>query len=99
MELKIKLKVKNKEIELTKEEAQELVETLRDIFGKEKEYIPYYPYTYPWYRPWEVTWCEDNTTYKPNDTITIYSEELLPQTTWTVAYDISDNVQMSYSYS
>ena len=93
MELKIKLKVKNKEIELTKEEAQELVETLRDIFGKEKEYVPYYPYRYRewWEYPyWEksfpkITWGDDNTgTYRPSS--------------WFIA-NVSDNVQVSYSYS
>lgn len=67
MEIKIKLKVKNVDIELSLEEIKELKEILEKITGKEiireKEYIPYYPYViepYP-YRPWKhweswITW-------------------------------------------
>ena len=88
MELKVKLKLKDVEIELSKEEAQELVETLKDIFGKEKEYVPYNPWypSWPYYninpfwKPWpEITWIADS------------------GTDWTTN-TISDNVQVSYTY-
>jgi len=58
MELKIKLKIKDVEIELDKKELKELKNILDELFPKEKEYI-YYPTYYPIYRTypyWEVTY-------------------------------------------
>jgi hypothetical protein len=66
MELKIKLKIKDIEIELDKKDLKELKNILDELFQKEKEYI-YYPITYPtipyytkpYYRKypyWEVTY-------------------------------------------
>jgi len=69
MEIRIKLKIKGVEIELDLKEAKELKEILEGITGnkteiiKEKEYVPYYPYRYPYYpepyNPWTVTWTSD----------------------------------------
>ncbi len=75
MEIKIKLKIKDVEIELTEKEAKELKEILNEIYPekeikviKEKEYIPYpyyppiiiNPEPYKWDQ-WEVTWDNDIT--------------------------------------
>ena len=88
MELKIKLKVKDVEIELTKDEAVELKDLLDKLCTQKTEYVPYYPQypvqpTYPW-SPWYTgtpwpgtTWIADNTAW--------------------VSDTISDNVQVSYS--
>lgn len=67
MEVKIKLKIKDVEIELSREDAQELRDILNGLVAKEKEYIPYpitYPITYPVYpdpyphRPWSPWYGE-----------------------------------------
>lgn len=52
-EIKIKLKVKNVEVELSLEEVRELAGILQRLTG-EKEYIPSYPTypIYPTYPPW-----------------------------------------------
>lgn len=56
MDLKIRLKIKDVEIELDKKELKELKDILNELFPKEKEYISYPVYyrIYPWY---------DHTTY------------------------------------
>jgi len=52
-EVTIKLRIKDKEVELTLQELKELKETLKDLIGivEKKEYIPY-PYYVPYY-PWK----------------------------------------------
>jgi len=61
-EIKVVIKTgKGIKIELMQSEAQSLYDELKNIFEKEKEYIPQpypYPIRYPWYdRPWyEITW-------------------------------------------
>ena len=87
MELKIKLKVKDVEIELTKDEALELKDLLDKLCTQKTEYVPYYPTypiqpTYPW-SPWYTG------TPWPSSTI-LYDD-------WQI-YTISDNAQVSYSY-
>jgi len=64
MDIKIKLKIKDVEIELDRKELKELQSILNELFPKEKEYI-YYPY-----RPLGVTWCPwyPNITYYPCST-------------------------------
>ena len=87
MELKIKLKVKDVEIELTKDEALELKDLLDKLCTQKTEYVPYYPTypiqpTYPW-SPWYT-----GTPWPGN---TILCDD------WQT-YTISDNTQVSYSY-
>ena len=74
MEIKLKLKIKDVEIELTMEEMKKLKELLNELTGREvieeKEYIPYYPYRYndwwyyeqpyKWYSPWTIL-CDNKT--------------------------------------
>ena len=64
MNITIKVKFKNVELEMTPEEAKELVKILEGVTGgKITEYIPYYPY-YPsrWYpNTWETTWTKPPT--------------------------------------
>jgi len=65
MDLKVKIKIKDVEIELDKKELKELKDILEDLFSEKKiGYVPYpyyptyYP-TYPYYRTypyWEVTY-------------------------------------------
>ncbi len=62
MEVKIKLKIKDVEIELSVDEAKELEKILRAISGKEKPIwnppITYVPPYREWdYPPWKVTYC------------------------------------------
>lgn len=80
MEVKIKLKIKDVEIELNRKEAKELKDILNDLVGREKEYIPYpepYPvYPNPWYPvydKWEITWgmTTDNKTQSECNEYTI----------------------------
>jgi len=85
MEIKLKLKVRDVEIELTKDEAVKLRELLNDLVGKETvtkwEYVqPRYPWwdVYP-YRIYCDTWT--NATYTANTA------------------RISDDVQVTYTYS
>lgn len=61
---KIVIKIKDKESELTLEEAEELWEVLDDLFSKEQRIItvPYYPYTVPHiWKWWEPTWISTET--------------------------------------
>jgi hypothetical protein len=62
MELKIKLKVKDKEIELTKDEALELKDLLDKLCAQKTEYIPYYPYYPTW--TWPLEWWQQPYTYE-----------------------------------
>jgi len=65
MEVKIKLKIKDIEIELTKEEARELQEILMGI--------PIYTDPYPWPWPkWTVTY-DTNSTLNPNTNYITYT--------------------------
>ena len=52
MEIRLKLKVKDVEIELSREEMKELKDALDELLGAkvEKEYYPVYPY-YPYNPP------------------------------------------------
>lgn len=69
MEIKIKLKIEDVEIELTKDEAKELFDFLKELFGKEVKWetIPiyiekwkeYYP-EWPWWKP-SVIYSSPNT--------------------------------------
>ena len=60
MNITIKVKFKNVELEMTPAEAKELVEVLKGITGGET--VKWYPYT-PWYptHPWS-TWTTTCTT-------------------------------------
>jgi|GEM_PF-6341055 len=64
-EIKVVIKTKNGvKIELEQSEAKSLYHELKNIFEKEKEYIPQ-PYPYPVnpypIRPWyEITWTSGN---------------------------------------
>ena len=68
----IKMKVKDKELTLSMDDARKLFETLSEIFQKEKEYISYpvYPVSpfrpiYPFnpYNPWDTyTVCLNDST-------------------------------------
>lgn len=60
MEIKLKLKVRDVEIELTRTEAIELKKLLNELTGKEiireKEYAPWWPYSWPYhYVSWETS--------------------------------------------
>ena len=70
MNITIKVKFKNVELEMTPAEAKELVEVLKGITGGETvKYYPWYPityYPYRWESPtWTTTWTTDmgNTVY------------------------------------
>ena len=86
MEIKLKLKVRDVEIELTKDEAIKLKELLSELTGKEivkeKEYVPY-PY-YPYIRWWG--------TYQP---ITWENNPSSHSST----YKLSNDCQLSYTYT
>ncbi len=78
MEIKLKLKVKDVEIELTAEEARELRDVLGGLVG-EKEVI-----VYPWYNPWstvnpwskpEITWTCSNTDGEKREDVTTISND------------------------
>lgn len=67
MNVTIKIKMKNVEVELTQQEALELRDILDKLCGGEKVvistpyYVPVYPYPHPWYQgTWTVS--SDNTT-------------------------------------
>jgi hypothetical protein len=84
MEVKLKLKVKDIEIELSVDEAKKLRDTLEWLVGaavlKEPEYIPYpvEPYRPWWYRwPW---WCD------ATNTRTTKWEELSNDVSYQVSY-------------
>ena len=91
MELKIKLKVKDVEIELTKDEALELKGLLGELCMQKTEYVPCYPYyptspTFPIWT-WPNTWGTDATSgYLTCDNTVVGG--MVP---------ISDNVQVSYT--
>ena len=97
MELKIKLKVKDVEIELTKDEAIELKDLLDKLCTQKTEYVPWQPYyptypTYPWtYSPewWRTT--DGGTRWD-------WAIPCDDNTTWTTT-NISDNVRVSYSHN
>ena len=64
MEIKLKLKIKDVEIELSKDEAKELVKLLEGLTGE--KIIEYRGYWYPYWpvypsTPW-VTWTDTSTT-------------------------------------
>ena len=61
MEIRLKLKVKDVEIELSKEEAIELAETLNELTGKQTVYVD--RWHYPWYRD---TWTKPEITWTSN---------------------------------
>ena len=55
MDITLKLKVKNVEIELTMEDAKELRDALNDLVGEQKvihEHHDHYPWHYVPYSPW-----------------------------------------------
>ncbi len=76
MEVKIKLKIKDVEIELKKDEAEELRDILNGLVRKEKEFVPY-PLLYPVYPnlwdKWEITWGDKTGDPLPQHGITICS--------------------------
>ena len=94
MEAKIKLKVKDVEIELTVEEAKDLVKLLEEMTGLKPEVVKqviekHIHHDYTWWWPQ-----------------TIYVEKRYPELTWwydstcntdSVTNQISDNVSISYS--
>lgn len=65
MEIKLKLKIKDTEIELSEKEVGELRDIMDRLFPKQRtEYVPYYPYV--WTEPWKVSpywtvYCGTNT--------------------------------------
>ena len=104
MELKIKLKVKDVEIELTQDEAVELKDLLGKLCTEKTEYVPYYP-QYPYFPYWHQHNWLDEPTYKwRNDPITYTTTDgtrwdwAIPCNTETVTCEISDNVRVGYSY-
>lgn len=71
MNITIKVKFKNVELEMSPTEAKELVEVLKGITG-EKETIKWYPY-YPYHFepiPWTTKWT---TTCTATDSNTVYN--------------------------
>ena len=85
MELKIKLKVKDVEIELTEDEALELKGLLDKLCAQKTEYVPYYRYFPTW--TWPLEWWQQPYTYTTDNT-------------WNdITFTVNDNVQVSYSYS
>ena len=57
MEIRVKLKIKDVEIELSQLEIKELQVALNKLMGMEDHKTLYVPYTYPWYpaTTWEIT--------------------------------------------
>jgi len=106
VELKIKLKVKDVEIELTKDEALELKDLLDKLCTQKTEYVPWQPYypTYPTWT-WPLEWWQQPYTYGtttggtrwdwaiPCSTETVTND---PTNVWTTT-NISDNVQVRHS--
>lgn len=70
MEIKLKLKIKDVEIELTEKEVTELRDIIKRLFPEQTvQYVPYYPYT--WSEPWKcdkwIIYCNTtsaNVSYK-----------------------------------
>jgi hypothetical protein len=95
MEVKLKIKVKDVEIELSKNDAEELRKLLNDLCGERviKEYVPYYPYWRYWYDttpiPCVTTWVP---MYTAGGSCTIDGN------TGNVAV-VGDNIQVSYCMS
>ena len=84
MKLSLELKIKDKVIKLTEEEARELGETLATMFDlKRREYIPQYPIIYRDYWPYRI-WYDTTTTWTVDN-----------NTTYCVA-NISDDVTATY---
>ena len=86
MEIKLKLKVRDVEIELTKDEAIKLKELLSELTGKEivkeKEYVPYPNPYYPYIRwDWGYKWTNPIWTTTPS------------------IYTVSNDCQLSYTYT
>ena len=102
MELKIKLKVKDVEIELTKDEALELKDLLDKLCTQKTNgwtdhtYIPYHPYypTYPTYPTW--TWPEHYAPLEWWQQPYTFTTTGGTTTNWN-KYDISDDVQVKYA--
>jgi hypothetical protein len=92
MEIKLKLKIKDVEIELSPDEAKKLIEVLQAVCGgkmqivEKKEYIPYY-YPHPYYWEWPY-W-----TYISSKTSDIWIA--LGQSEGTIP--IGNDVKVSYS--
>ena len=87
MELKIKLKVKDVEIELTEDEALELKDLLDKLCTQKTEYMPYYRYFPTW--TWPLEWWQQPYIYTNADNTIVYDD-------W---HTISNDIQVSYSYS
>ncbi len=75
MDIKIKLKVKDVEIELSLEELRELKEIIETLTEKKIEYVPYvrpyvptYPYPEPWIH-WDIT--TDSSSITDNNEYTV----------------------------
>lgn len=89
MKISLELKIKDKTIKLTEEEARELGETLATMFDlKKTEYI----HSYPWY-PWRYK------SYWDDWTITYYQTDC--DNTGTMLYNkaISNDVTAIYTMS
>ncbi len=70
MEIKIKLKIKDVELELSEKETRELHDILDHLVDQNGRimWYPYYPYyPFPSWEPYKVTWSDSGTT----NTITI----------------------------
>ena len=75
---KIVIRIGDKQAELTVEDAKALRDVLDQMFGKEKEYVPYYPTTWPWYpwKPWyapTITWGAGYTNTDNGETVITYN--------------------------
>ena len=71
-DIKLKLKIKDIELELSKDEVIQLRDMLNEVFAKERSYIPYVPYREP-YRPNPLTWWRYTTGQNTAPTITLCS--------------------------
>ena len=75
MEVRIKLKVKDVEIELSLEELKEWKEVIEELTKKKIEYV--YPQTvpivprYPTWPHWDILWDTTSTSITDNDTYTV----------------------------
>ena len=79
MDIKIKLKIKDVEIELDRKELKELINILGELFPKEIEYR-YYPNYYPNHYP--LTWR-----YYTIPNSTTYGTEYKTKPIWTTTSD------------
>ena len=71
---KIVIRIGDKQSELTVEDAKALRDMLDQMFSKEKEYVPYYPTTWPWYvQPVTWTTVTSSEPYKGVVTVTCYN--------------------------